>query len=679
MKISLKIQIPLIVTLVLCAAVATSSIFFLGNMRQVLADARDERGMLLLKCFVTTIEESVLSDNMPKLHTFCHSIVNREKDVKFALVIDTGGIITGHNNFSMVGRSCDSPLCVSILQSSKVMITPFEHENDSLYDYSTPLFIAGTRIGSARIVLSNSFADTAQRRILYAIGMVSAAFLCIGILLSLLITHLLITRHVAKLRESAEITGSGNFNYRMGVTAKNELGSLMETFNAMNESLFAQKKQMLSLFNTVQTLEVKKERASLISQALKIVGDIIGPQQCILGLFDENSLVVNATAGFDPKQSLAGRLILLPNEIFGKLFHKPVARKFLVDALEDTLNDLGIAPGSLSDEILLSPMIHGNRAKGVFMLIGKKNGREFEESDMKYMDIIALSTAMSLANIALLEKSETHEAPQTAMSEYVKKFLLPQAPLKTKEIEVCSFFRPAGNTHGNWHGFIEDRESRRLSVFIADAAGEGVPAVLAAATAHGFIQTMSILRKRYERLSKIIYKPQTPDLQEQDSKEMPITISPSYLLSLLNTILFQNSLGKQSMTLFAATIDLAANKVHFANAGHETPVFMRKKGNLPQALSASGPSLGDTENPLYHQETLDIESGDAIIWYTEGVFRCIDPSKQTYDNTRFMRRISESFSLSAKDICKNLADDINAFRNNTPPPDDITLVIAKIL
>lgn len=676
MKISLKFQLPLFVVLLVCSTIVITSFFTFRHERQSLSEERDIRGKLLLNNLINAGVESILAGNKPKLLSFCNSLAINKKDVEIAMVIDMNGIIIAHNNPEMVSRVCKNNLCKAALQSDKMIVKPFTHKSECLFEYSAPLLIADKRIGSARIVMANESIQRKTEELLQTILIISGVIIAISIILSLLLTHWLIIRPVNRLKEAIDITAAGNFHHRLATKSKNEMGSLITLFNRMNNSLFVQKEQLLSLFNTVKAQDAKQGFKSLISQTFDIVNDIIGPDRCILSLFEDNNLVIKTVSGFKSTGPLIDKYLFLPNEIFSKTFQKPITRNYTAEALTETFSELSSELQNRIEEVLICPLVHGKKSKGIFFLFGKKNGKEYNDSDIQYMDIISLSTAMSLSYVELLEKFDKKEEVESYIAEFVKKVLLPQKPFKMKGIEVSSFYKPAGETHGNWHGFIEDIENKRISVFIGDAAGKGVPAALTAAIAHSFIQTMGILRKRYEKLSKVIYKTQ---VRNQDKKEIPITLDPSYLLSLLNQILFQSAYGKHTMTFFASTIDLSKMSVHFANAGHEIPVLIKKRNGLPQALASSGASLGDTNDAKYEQKYLDLDSGDVIVWYTLGTIQCLNPSNEPYGNTRFLKKIREVSPLPAREICMGIVDDIHAFRKNKLLMDDITIVIVKLL
>lgn len=677
MKNSLKFQLSFIITSLLCIAIAVISIFTIKHEKKSLMEARDLRGKLLVQSLVTTGTDAILSNNKPKLLSFCNDIVMKE-DVEYAMIIDTNGIIIAHNNSTMVGKPCKSDLCLSVLKSDRMIIKPFKSKTNVLFDYSIPLVIGDKRIGSARIIMSNESIQRTMAELKKYVIAYSLILLCFSLIFTILITHFLISRPIKRLTEGVKIAATGDFNYRMNIKNNNEIGRLIKVFNKMNESLLAHKNQLSSLYNTVSSLDTIWERSSLVTHALDIVNDIIGPNQCILALIKNDNLIIKNVSGFKPANHLIGKLLSLPNDVFKKTFQKQVTRRFIAATLSDTFNNMNIELQNQSEEILISPLIHGKKSKGVFILIGKMNGKEFNESDSTFLDIISLSTAMSLFNIELLEKSNkwNRSEPESNIAELVRRVLLPQKPFQMKGIEICSYYKPAGETHGNWHGFIEDKKNRRLSVFIGDATGQGVPAVLATATANSFISTMGILRKRYNNLSKIIY---SESHLKPEQKELPIPLNPAYLLSLLNHILYKNTYGKQTMTFFASTFDLVKKQIHFANAGHEIPVLIKKKRSTPEALVSSGPRLGDTDGAKYKLYSLDLESGDIIIWYTAGITKCLNTSDEPYGNRRFLQKIKEISSLSAQEICKHIVNDIHKFRKNKPLIDDITLVTAKFL
>ncbi len=678
MKIGITFQITFWVALLVFLSSIGISTTVLLHEKQTLTEARDQRGNLLVNNLIIITKNAIPSDNFLTIITYCHSLVTDETDVKQAMVIDTNRTIIAHNNPSMMGIECTSDRCTEILEEEKFSIASIEYQNERFIEYSMPLFMGEKRIGSAGITMSNKPVTARLTHLAVQIAAVSFILLVAGIIITILVTHFLIVKPIKALSEGIQTSSSGDFNRRITVKSKNEIGSASTLFNRMNKALYKQKNDLFTLYNTVQTLDVNRELDSLLSQSLSIVHDFITPNQCILSLVENNNLIIKQVSGFTPDNGLHSAILTLPNEVFTKTFQKKTAHKFVASSLAETFNDLHIALENPADEVLISPLVYGKKSKGLYILIGKKNDVAFTETDGKFLDIIAFATAMSLFNIELIKKASRKKStePDSVIAELTRKVLMPQRPFKMKGIEICSYYRPAGDTYGNWHGFIEDKDNNRLSVFIGDASGQGTHAALAASTASSFIKTMNMLKKQQDMLALIVDK--MPDIPI-DKRDIPLSMKPSYLLTLLNRIMFSNVYGRQTMTFFASTFDLVNKKVYFANAGHEIPVLIKKKDSLPASLTSSGARLGDGIDAHYNEHTLDLDPGDVIVWYTVGITQCKNQNKESYGNMRFLKKIRDMSASSAHELCKSIIEDIHSFRSNIPLIDDLTLVTGRIL
>lgn len=674
MKPSLRFKFTFFIVLIVSISLAAISTFLLLHEKKLLQHNQYQRAKLLSDLILNEATDAVLEGNAPGFIAYCANLVKNEPDIEQIIIVDTGNIIYAHNNPSQIGKRFNNPYDKTYLRSDSI----HAGLNPAFTDFICPFIIAQKRTGTLLLGLSNSPIEKAFIQGAVSASAFAAGFLVLAIFISIIMIQLLIVNKLKLISIGVEFCKTGDFNRRIPVKSSREIASLTESFNAMNESLAKQKKQLLSLFNTVQSLDTSKERKSLIEQTLAAVQTFINPRQSILCFAERGNIIIKGVRGIDSEPSPSGSILTLPNEIFIKTFRKQTSRKCLVSSLMSAFNELGIEIKNPSDEALISPLVHSGKSKGLLVLIGKMDSTEYSESESLYADIISLASAMSLFNIELIEKSENKKVTESeyVVADLVKRFLMPQQPFRMNGIELCSYYRPATDTHGNWHGFIEDKEQDRLVVCIGDATGHGSQAALSAAVADSVIKTLTILKKQRDMLSLIM---DTNLQQYPQGDDLPLCMSPSYILTLLNKVLFSRVKGKQTMTFFASTFDLRNKKLHYANAGHEIPILLKKMGNVPAALTSSGPRLGDTDEVHYDHHTLDLESGDIIVWYTIGVTQCRNTSDESYGTMPLLRKIQEHASLSAQELCKKLVEDINAFRTNVPLIEDITLVTAKII
>lgn len=673
-KNSLLFQFAVILTTLLIITIIVISVSIVNYEKKELINARNLRGELLVQNLTISAIDAIKSNNELELISHCNSFVKNEEDLINVLIIDTNRIIIAHDQARMVGKACNSVLCKTISKSKELLISPFEFNRDILYDYSYPLISENIRLGSARIIISNNSIQIAIRDTIKKILVISLIILSLFLSVVLVFVKLTIIKPLQLISANTKTVATGDFSHRIAEKGMNEISYMVQQFNKMNSSLYNQKNELYSLLKNVKLINAERERDSLGKKSIEVINSIIHPRYCILCTIEDNNPTIKYFSGFE-SDSIAGQLLSLPNDIFNIVFQKQRTSKFIVATLKDTFEGFNLDLMDPTEDVLVSALVHGKMTKGLFICIGKNNKEDFTASDIRFLDIISLASAMALGNIELLDATVKGIIPESKIAGISRKLLMPKNPIKIKGIEICSYYKPTDATHGNWHGFIENKKHNELSIYIGDASGMGLPAILTATTANSFINTMKILQKDYS-IQNILNSNETTGKPDENTLK---SIPPAFIVNQLNNILCKDKFGQQTMTFFASTIDIKNKKIHFSNAGHEIPVLIKKRNKIPDALSSSGSRLGESINSTYGQYSKDLGSGDVIAWYTAGLTKCINPSKEHYKSMRFLRKFRELSTLSAHEICKGIITDLHEFRMKKPPVDDITLVIIKIL
>ena len=88
--------------------------------------------------------------------------------------------------------------------------------------------------------------------------------------------------------------------------------------------------------------------------------------------------------------------------------------------------------------------------------------------------------------------------------------------------------------------------------------------------------------------------------------------------------------------------------------------------------------LGRDPHASFEESQLQLEVGDTLLLYTDGLIENINKQDQMFGHRNLKRLIRESPGLSAKQICDRIVKEAFAFYDGVPPEDDITLIVAKI-
>lgn len=661
------------VSLLISSAIAAISIFALDHEKKSLLEERQLRGKTLVRNLATASAEAILSENELNLFSFCQDIIANETDAQAVQILDQTGKIIAHSNSEMVGKKCADEECESILSSTELRYKYKEFNKVGSLHISAPMSVLDKRIGFVTVVMSNNSINKKLSEIRADIIKLSLIAVIIAIILTFILVHFLVVP-IKKLSSGAAIVGTGNFSHRIHIKSKNEIGELAHTFNSMAESLQRNKSQLASLNETSKAINTTIEKESLIKKAMDAVKDIISPFQSILCLYDMEKLGVAAVQGIE---IASNEEIDLPEGIKVSILKEKYA---VVTSLKILYGKNGSPvvefKPSKYNEIVLVPMIHEQNLIGYFIVNGKMDGNKFTRADREYLEIIASSTAIAFLNIKLLEETADKARMQAelATAEVVQRTLFPDKPIITKDVEVMGYFKSASETGGDWYNTILDERNNKLYVFIGDVTGHGVPAALNTAAADSFIKTLNLIR------SSTLFFAAGADMRNMDpavSSHLNGLLNPSHVLSLLNKVLYRNTKESFLMTFFSTLIDIPNKKMYFANAGHEMPLVLHSQSKEIEPLISSGVRLGDQKDASYDQYCINLQSGDMIVWYTDGVIECLNNDNEEYGSRRFYRTLKKCRTYDVKSAIDYCVNDIAAFANGRPLEDDITLVVAK--
>ncbi|MBN2078655.1 MAG: SpoIIE family protein phosphatase [Spirochaetes bacterium] len=193
-------------------------------------------------------------------------------------------------------------------------------------------------------------------------------------------------------------------------------------------------------------------------------------------------------------------------------------------------------------------------------------------------------------------------------------------------------------------------DDRRLGVFIADVSGHGVPAALIASMVK---ITFSILEEC------------APD--------------PYLLMKRMNDILTGN-IEHQFATAGYALIDRDTMKVTYARCGHEPLLLFKRRSRRIIEIVPEGKLIGFTMDNKCETGDADLEAGDRIILYTDGVTEACNDDRKMFGKDSLRHAIITHSDLTATEFAKTLTRLVHEWRGiGEQLEDDVTFVVVDIL
>src|SRR5215204_4287736 len=272
----------------------------------------------------------------------------------------------------------------------------------------------------------------------------------------------------------------------------------------------------------------------------------------------------------------------------------------------------------------------------------------FTEDHLKVLTTLASVAAIRVENARLVEarfERERFERELALASEIQQRFQ-PTAPPHVNGYELQGISFPCYEIGGDYYDFIE-REDGRLVIALGDVSGKGTAAALLMSSLHAAIHAQSA---------------------SHDS--LVATISA------VNRYLADNIPANRFVTLFYAELDPESGALSFLNAGHNPPLIVHSAGTVEQ-LAAGGLPLGIKPDAEYREGRTQLQHGDVLVIYSDGVTEAVSPTGEEFGATRLYEVVSRNIEASAAGIRDRIESSLTKFAQGTSAADDITLVIVK--
>lgn len=274
--------------------------------------------------------------------------------------------------------------------------------------------------------------------------------------------------------------------------------------------------------------------------------------------------------------------------------------------------------------------------------------RDLDGNQLALVESDDLNTTLENERKSLAEKLE-HErrtAQELQFAKQVQARLFPQSFPQLESLDYAGFCLQAREVGGDYYDFL-CLASRKLGLVLGDISGKGMAAALLMAN------LQANLRSQHTSASS----------------------EPEKFLNSVNRLFFENSVESAYATLFFAEYDDELRLLRYANCGHPAAILFRADGTIDRlASTATVLGLFPDFECAFHETQL--QAGDTLVIYTDGVTECLDEHGDEFGEDRLMSAVKRNFALSSCDLLDALLHDLRKF-STQEQHDDITLIIAK--
>lgn len=155
-------------------------------------------------------------------------------------------------------------------------------------------------------------------------------------------------------------------------------------------------------------------------------------------------------------------------------------------------------------------------------------------------------------------------------------------------------------------------------------------------------------------------------------------LSPKAVLEKVNDQLCENNDAEMFVTVWLGILEISTGKMKCANAGHEYPAIMRKGGSFELFKDRHGFVLAGMEGARYREYELELDAGDRLVVYTDGVPEATNASNTLYGTDRMLRALNAAEGGSCRQLLEALHRDVDEFAGGADQFDDITMLCIEM-
>ena len=146
----------------------------------------------------------------------------------------------------------------------------------------------------------------------------------------------------------------------------------------------------------------------------------------------------------------------------------------------------------------------------------------------------------------------------------------------------------------------------------------------------------------------------------------------------MNDQLCENNEAEMFVTVWLGILEISTGKMKCANAGHEYPAIMRRGGSFELFKDKHGFVLAGMEGARYREYELELDAGDRLVVYTDGVPEATNASNTLYGTDRMLRALNAAEGGSCRQLLEALHRDVDEFAGGADQFDDITMLCIEM-
>ena len=289
---------------------------------------------------------------------------------------------------------------------------------------------------------------------------------------------------------------------------------------------------------------------------------------------------------------------------------------------------------------------HDERRIGVLYLDSREKGSLLSTSTRAALETLATEAAVAIENARLyretIEKARMEQEMRIAAE--IQRALLPHAAHVGAYFEAAAATVPCRSIGGDFFDYLE-LPGDQFGLALGDVAGKGPPAALLSAMVQGIL-----------------------------SAQAPATVAPSATVTRVNQALIRRAIENRFVTVFYGVLH-ADGRLAFCNAGHNPPVLLGRTG--VRRLETGGPIVGLFEFASFEEEGVQLEPGDWLVVFSDGVSEALSASGEEFGDDRIIECVQALRETTPRAMLDGLFARVRDFIAGAPQSDDVTALVMR--
>ena len=273
------------------------------------------------------------------------------------------------------------------------------------------------------------------------------------------------------------------------------------------------------------------------------------------------------------------------------------------------------------------------------------------------LDDLSVTIEKAIEQIEYVHKSQKEhtqlESLRTdlAIASQIQQAILPQVfppfPEDADTVAIAASMTPAKDVGGDFYDFFRI-DDNHIGLVIADVSGKGIPAAIFMAVSRTLTRATGIRGG-----------------------------NPADCISYANKLLAAESVNCMFVTMFYGILDVNTGEVVYCNAGHNPPYIVRQDGEVKVLPMTQDPMVGAIGGIVFHQNTVQLAAGDALVMFTDGVTEAMNGVYEAYGEQRLEATLAHASQMSSQEIVDAIKADVATFVDGAEQSDDITVLVLK--